>query len=73
MGKVKMGDLVKTRVDKLWNEGSEKVFIPQGTAGIVCDVPASEQDWVLVEIWGEGAPSGVSGVFEYRLDELLFE
>ncbi len=62
-----MGTRVITLVDKLAQDGLNKVMIPKGTTGTVCEV---YDDFVLVEIWGERAPKGVWGVYDFYFNEI---
>ncbi len=44
---IKMGDNIKTLVDKRAQYGDETIFVPCGTIGLVCDV--FDEDAVLIE------------------------
>lgn len=48
-------------------DGLNKVMIPKGTSGTVCEV---YDDFALVEIWGEHAPEGVWGVYDFYFNEI---
>jgi len=64
---MEIGTCVVTLTDKLATDGLNKVFIPKGTNGTVCEV---YDDYALVEIWGEHAPKGVWGVYDFYLTEI---
>ena len=65
-----IGELVKTKVDKIFNEGDEEeIMIPKNTEGTICEI-YDEYKTVLVEIWGDNAPKDVNGVFLYSFDEI---
>ena len=63
---MEIGTTIITIVDKKTNEGLEEIEIPKGTLGTICEI---YPDYVLVEIWGEGAPTGVEGVFAFEFEE----
>ncbi len=64
---MKIGACIVTLVDKLATDGLDKVFIPKGTVGMVCEI---YDDCALIEIWGEHAPKGVWGVYDFCLTEI---
>ena len=64
---MEVGSIVITIVDKVTTEGLEEVHIPKGTAGRVCEL---YDNYALVEIWGDDAPPGVWGVYDYDFNEI---
>ena len=64
---MEVGTRIITLVDKITTEGIEKIAIPKGTAGTICEI---YPDYVLVEIWGESAPKDIEGVYDYETNEI---
>ena len=67
---MEVGAHIVTIVDKMTSEGLKDVFIPKGTKGIVCEM---HKDYAFVEIWGDDAPEGVWGVYDFGFDEIAEE
>lgn len=68
---IKIGTHVKTLIEKKFKEGDKEIVIPKGSEGLVAEVNNnSGKDWAWVEIWGDGAPEGAFGVYDYLLTEL---
>ncbi len=64
---MEIGSKVITLVDKNEMEGLKSIYIPKGTMGLVCE---THEEFAIIEIWGDDAPKGVSGVFFYSYNEL---
>ncbi len=68
---IKMGDCMITTIDKTVDWGREKIFVPKGTKGLVCEV--YEESAILAEIGDNKKMPWILATFydgEYtRLDE----
>jgi len=64
---MEIGYEVRTLYDKVVNEGLNKINIPKGTVGTVCEI---HDKWVYVEIWGDNAPANVCGVYAFNFNEI---
>jgi len=64
---MEIGTKVITLVEKKTTEGLEDINIPKGTIGTICEI---HSDYALVEIWGENAPKGIEGVYDFGFDEI---
>ena len=68
MSEIKLGQLVRTKVEKVcFGTNRKEVIIPIGTEGVVCEVCS---DHVEVEIWGDDAPEFVCGAYAYAIDDV---
>lgn len=64
---MEIGTRIITTTNKITNENLKEIVIPKGTVGTVCEI---HPGYVLVEIWGETAPKGIEGVFDFELEEI---
>ena len=66
---MEVGTVVVTLVGKpAYDEIEEtETVIPEGTIGLVCEV---YDGYAFVEIWGDGIPEGVWGVYDYNFNEI---
>lgn len=64
---MEIGTRIMTTVNKITNENLKEIVIPKGTVGTVCEI---HPEYVLVEIWGDTAPKGIEGVFDFELEEI---
>ena len=68
MEKIKLGQLVKTKVEQeCFGTNNKGVIIPIGPKGVICEVCP---DHVEVEIWGKDAPEFVRGAYSYAIDDV---
>lgn len=64
---MEIGTRIVTTVNKISNENLKEIVIPKGTIGTVCEI---HPGYILVEIWGDKAPKGIEGVFDFELEEI---
>ena len=58
---IKMGDCIITTIDKTLDWGREKIFVPKGTKGLVCE--AYEEGAILAEVGDNVSMPWIFGTF----------
>ena len=68
---IKIGAVIKTLVEKEETEFiDQRIRLPKGLVGVVCDDAHVSEGWVLVEFNQKDILDAGSGVYDYKLDEI---